>query len=1094
MAVSGHCWKGKKKMMRRFFFLFPYVRVGVRLLSASPQWSLERSVFQLLFTLCVSYCTHAHRVSEGLPTPVETGVSLCVEASGASIGHVHHWGMCEPSVSLCLTLFIFPHSCLSAYVLSNGHLRVSSSPDPSHFCAAGGAILLLRRHTLNHTNVRPARLCLSLSLPACASVRLPPSPTPLGLAAPHLLAEDLLFCYQLECLMRRVGGQFDQGNGRGSHSGREDPRRGSYHGQNDRGRSMRLHSSFTDRNGSNKQQHGRYSHHDGEASSPFAALDADPVADRQRDRKARRRQERQDKKKLRIMQHEQWAQERQQARKAARESRAADQLQRQRKRQRAERAVTSKGEQIGKRHKDEETLKNKSETCARATANGRAEKTCATGLKSGADKPGICAPAVVMTTPPASSLVDLTPVPAEVAEKARRLVNKLTTANVVDLTNDLSDYMATPGVSRANVVRGLAQQIERLCRLEAGPLSTTGTLPFAGLLRGLQLLQGNQVGSELVERVSFSLHAQLEAAEEAAAGNTLMVLAQLYLLHGVDVVFVMSLLRTLLRQGTRLLDHCRDDDVASSDAPSSSPPSSAPAVAVQAVCACACGLALMRACGEKLLKESPAELEASLQEARRASAKMRNITGTARFAALVEVMDDIAAGRTRKARRAITEEAAPVEAMLEDLCSLLPGQEKATSTQRRTMKRLVLTTNIMSGLTWAQVTSPEKPPRWYIPGVMETCAASGGENDNGPAAAADGRGSGTVPVSKDNGRSFHTPPPHSASTTDDESERIEKVDEAELKKEQITRMRAEEKALSGQRLNTEHKREIFKCIATATDDLECFTMLMYRDPGYTRFHDVCAVLLQCAYQERKYNPYYVQVLMRFCSAKSACTKTLQFAIWDRFKSIRIEHTDIVGYFNFACCIADLMQHGVYNLSLLRGLDLENTNKTIGLFTRMLLLRLIFQLPASRLTQLFFGGDGRSAHDLQVDTSVLRRLLTKFMSLYFIDESASKRWLPNFYEVVAAGTDFDVSVAVEPQVTPRLRDSAAPAADAGNETAEDLVLRHGADRLSSMLLDNPLESSRAALSRTSSASSSEATLVQFMKRVHVVYKALKHGIL
>ncbi|CAG9578311.1 conserved hypothetical protein [Leishmania major strain Friedlin] len=858
---------------------------------------------------------------------------------------------------------------------------------------------------------------------------------------------------------------------------------------------MRLHSAFSNRHDSHKQQqHGRYDHHGDGALPSRAASDADSVADRQRDRKARRRQERQDKKQLRITQHKQWTQERQQARQHARDSRAAEQLQRQRKRQRAERAVTSEAEKNGKRHKDEKAVKDKSEKCVRATANGCTEKARVAGLKADAAMSVTGAAAAGAVAPTASSLADPAPVPAEVAEKVRRLVNKLTAANVVDLTKDLSDYMATPGVSRVSVVKGLAQQIERLCRLEAGPLSTTGTLPFAGLLRGLQLLHGNQVGSELVERVSFSLHAQLAAAEEAAAGNTLMVLAQLYLLYGVDVVFVMSLLRTLLRQGTRLLDHGGGDGATASDASSSSSPTPASVVAVQAVCACACGLALMRACGEKLLKESPTELEASLQEARRASTKMRNITGTARFAALVEVMGDIAAGRTRKARRAITEEAAPVETMLEDLCSLLPGQNKVTSTQRRAMKRLVLTTNIMSGLTWAQVTSSEKPPRWYIPGVMVPSAASARDDGDESAAATSGKHSGIAPASKENGHSRHIPPSHASSSADDESEEMEEVDEVELKRERIARMRAEEKALSGQRLNTEHKREIFRCIATAADGLECFTMLMYRDPGYTRFHDVCAVLLQCVYQERKYNPYYVQVLMRFCSAKPACAKTLQFAIWDRFKSIRIENTDIAGYLNFACGIADLMQHGVYNLSLLRGLDLENTNKTIGLFTRMLLLRLILQLPASRLTQLFFGGDGSSAHDLQVDTSVLRRLLTKFMSLYFIDENASKRWLPDFYEVVAAGTDFDVSAAAKPQAAPDLCDSAASATDAGNGTAEERVLRRNADRPPSTLLDNAPASSRAALSRSKSAASAEAKLGQFMTRVQVVYKALKHGIL
>ncbi|KAG5498628.1 hypothetical protein JKF63_02914 [Porcisia hertigi] len=895
--------------------------------------------------------------------------------------------------------------------------------------------------------------------------------------------------------MSRAGSLFDSRNGRR----REEQRRSSRDDRGGHGRSLTPRSSH-DSYGSHQQQQPRQQRHDhnrdyaGTPQASVSTLDVDPVADRQRERKARRRQERLEKKQSRILKHERWVQRCQQTRQEARERRAAEPYERERKRQRAGRAATSRDAKDIKRHKVDAASKDKGAMCVPGTDSVLVKrKKSLAGLKADAAKSSAGSRAVAGAEPatasvvaaafPASSPADTTAVPPQVTEKVRRFVNKLTTANVVDLTKDLSDYMLTPGVSRASVVKGLAQQIERLCRLEAGPLSTTGTLPFAGLLRGMQLLHGSQVGSELVERVSLSLKAQLAAAEEAAAGNTLMVLAQLYLLYGVDVVFIMSLLRTLLRQGTRLMEQGEGDSAKAST--SSSSPNAGSVVAVQAVCACACGLALMRACGEKLLKESPAELEASLQVARRASAEMRNITGTARFAALVEVMSDIASGRTCRARRTTTEVAAPVEAMLEDLCSLLPGQEKATATQRRTMKRLVLTTNIMSGLTWLQVTSSAKPPRWYMPGVMMDDALSYDAEGDYSAAASATTPSGRISGIKEDGRSCLPPTSHRLSTGDDESEPVDEVDEVELKRERVARMRTEEKALNGQRLHTEHKRDIFKCIASATDDLECFTMLMYRDPRYTRFHDVCAVLLQCSCQERRYNPYYVQVLMRFCSAKSACVKTLQFAIWDRFKAIRIEGADVIGYFNFSCCIADLMEHNVYNLGLLRGLDLENTNKTIGLFTRILLLRLIFQLSASRLTQLFFGGDGRSAHDLQVDTSALRQLLIKFMSLYFVDENVSKRWLPNFFDVVAAGTSFDGSAAAEPQ--------AALAANADGDAAKALIARSTAVCRSSALPANASAPSHVALSTPNSFSSTDVMLEQFMKRVQVVYKALKQGI-
>jgi nucleolar MIF4G domain-containing protein 1 len=834
------------------------------------------------------------------------------------------------------------------------------------------------------------------------------------------------------------------------------------------------------------------------------SLDADVEVDRQRDRKERRKRERQEKKQARIAMHERLAEERRQARQQRQESRAATQAEAQRKRQRVQLAA-SKSERLAnkqKKQKREEALvfrASDSKIVSGAFPVSSAGKKTVTRralAKSSGTASSEPASVAALPLPPSSSssssavpaASDATVVPPQVTEKVRRLVNKLTMTNVVDLTNDLSEFMSSAGVSRAAVVKGLAQQLERLCRLETGPMHTTGTLPFAGLLRGVQLLHGNQVGAELVERVSLSLQGQLAAGEEAAAGNTLMVLAQLYLLYGVDVVFVMSLLRMLLQQGTRILDK---------EKPGTSTTSS---IATQAVCAAACGLVLMRACGEKLLKESPSELEAALQEARKVSAQMRSVTGTARFSALVEVMGDIAAGRTRKSRRTATEEAAPVDSMLTDLCSLLPGQEKATAAQRHTMKRLVLSKNVLSGLTWSQVTAPEKPPRWYVPGVMPTEAARGASDNFGrkqrprPGSDTDAGERLSSDGEDDDSSAVTHSPATSESDEDDAEEKEEELDEYELKRERIARMRTEEKAISGQRLNTEHKREIFKCIASATDDLECFTMLMYRDPGYTRFHDVCSVLLQCVCQEKKYNLYYVQVLLRFCSAKPACVKTLQFAIWDRFKAIRIEPADIVGYFNLSCCLADLVQSGVYNLGILRGLDLENTNKTIGLFTRMLLLRLIFQLPPARLTQFFFGGDGRSAHDLQVDTSTLRRLLVKFMELYFVDDNASKRWLPNFYDVVAAGTEFDTTQPFHGAGAMAQQSSAVVAAE-----TEARLLARNANRPTSTLSAHaatPSSLRPAAASASTeavSASSPEALLMQFMKRLQVVYKALKQGI-
>lgn len=154
-----------------------------------------------------------------------------------------------------------------------------------------------------------------------------------------------------------------------------------------------------------------------------------------------------------------------------------------------------------------------------------------------------------------------------------------------------------------------------------------------------------------------------------------------------------------------------------------------------------------------------------------------------------------------------------------------------------------------------------------------------------------------------------------------------------------------------------------------------------------------------------YNVFYANVLSRFLSIKPTFSKIFQFALWDKFKSIRLDGVDVAGYLNLACLITAFTERGTFTLSVLRGLDLNEVNKTIGLFTRITLLRMIMSLSSSRLTSIFFGGDGLHAHDVQIDTTDFRHCLTTFVNHYFIDESVASRWLPLFYDIVATGTMF-----------------------------------------------------------------------------------------
>ncbi|EKG05746.1 hypothetical protein TCSYLVIO_003174 [Trypanosoma cruzi] len=750
----------------------------------------------------------------------------------------------------------------------------------------------------------------------------------------------------------------------------------------------------------------------------------DEEFDKQRDRKQRRRDDREARKEARIMAHEKWVEQRRIMReemRKAREMKRQNRKETHRKRLAKSDASAFPPRRATKVAKSMKTVSRHGKTLADTLDAGDARSP----LRAFASQKGPSppheeehSPMALANTTTSASAAEVTTIAsatetnsakyipptlrgkrtreknATLDELTRRIINKLTVHNVVDLTRETSELFggAVKGSSRASVLRSLSEHINCMCMLDTGPLTPIASLSFAGLIRGLQLLHGNVVGSELIESLCFALQEHLNKYNETSASNGAMVLAHLYVLNAVDSLLISSFIRSALQM--QMKGH-------------------------QGVCAAACTLTLLRACGEKLLKEAPGQMEQALTEAK---SYKRQQECNVRCSTLLNYIADILSGHTRSAKRTVDEEEVPVELLLSDMTTLLPSGGKPSN--KRFLYRIMSTTSVLTGVTWARMMRTDKPSRWFVLGAWDD--VDGNEN------------SSVLP--KTNAEAIFFADSVSEDTDDEE-------DEVEVKAERIRQLRQQERAISGQRFNTENKREVFQALTNASDDLEAFTLLIHRDPSFSRLHDTFAVLLQCAYQEKVYNPYYAQVIQRFCSAKESCKNTLQFALWDMFKLVRVEPVDVTGYFNLSCLLAHLIEAGVFTLAVLRGLDLDCTNRTIGLFTRILLLRLIFQLPPARLAEVFFGGDGFRAHDVKIDTSVLRSNLSKVVERYFVDEREAGKWIPHFYDVVARGTFFDV----------HRRDG--PEGIGGDEGFMD----------------------------------DETRLQLFMKRIQVVFKALRGGI-
>lgn len=676
----------------------------------------------------------------------------------------------------------------------------------------------------------------------------------------------------------------------------------------------------------------------------------------------------------------------------------------------------------------------------------------------------------------------------------------------------------------------------------AGFSTVTAGLPFAALVRGLQLLGGDMVSGTMLEYLSRVLYQSVQEGEESAASALTMLLALLYRLFGVDVVLISSLLRMLLEEGeeevnactTRSSNESKKEDPLSSNAPAAFTavsPSTSPGLSPRVLCGASCALTLLRTCGEKLLNEVPAEVDALLQKANHLSEELSRIpsststsnaflpssssapsasrmAGSARFVSLVRVMRDIIRGGRSRSRSGLhygpsdgkDPDAEMITRGRQELKRLLPsypsssrreekGGDKGTlssewlnkegktggwvlgSTSRvgagkgddttvnargggggkeapslsrhqdRLLSRMIQTAHRVEGIPFRFLLSSEKPPRWWIPGTIprEELVAGGSEKTEQKATPSIQSFEEEEEAQEDEEEEEED----TALDSHEDSQHIEKM-------KQIKAMRADEKALSSQRFHTENTREIFRCLTSATDDMDAFAMLLRRDPMYQNFPDVCKVVLQCCAQEKVYNPFYGDVLERFCHTRRACRTVVQFTLWDYFKSVRLyTRPDVCGFLNIACTIAAWMENEVLDLSALRGLDLDETNKMIGLLARLILLRIILFLSPKRLMTLFFGGDGHVALDFKTDTTPLRNALDKMLELYFVESTFTTRdstfalegkqgksssavnpsspsktkWLREMFDVVAVGTCCDIyarpstSVAMEGKSSP-----------------------------------------------------------------------------
>jgi nucleolar MIF4G domain-containing protein 1 len=596
-----------------------------------------------------------------------------------------------------------------------------------------------------------------------------------------------------------------------------------------------------------------------------------------------------------------------------------------------------------------------------------------------------------MTSSFASTVTKVPTASAELQTQVQRICNKLTVQNIGTLTKSLMDLFEIGGHPRGEVVDAFCLAMDEGL-LQHTALTSAIALAYSGVIRALQLRHGNATASRAFEFIAQTAAGAIQSGNQVVASNCAMTVAHLLLVHACDHALVTSFIR-----------HC---------------------VGTASVASLQAAMFAVRAAGDRLRVDCPSELNSLVEEAAAALARHQSNPAPevplVRLSVFIDILKSIASGKSKTSANtgAVGEvDRSGLTAVSEALVEFVTSFESAkmVASNKRLLAKSVASAHVLQ-CDFQQCAAPAKPPQWWT--QMASKAHDDLELDRA--------------FTKHRTESYNEEEQYDDNGAYDEdadaqydgeeghyNEEGAAAEDApatavEQRRKAVKEMRALESAVSGQRLSTELRRNIFNAIAQSHDDADCFHRLMALG-GSTGTHliDIATVLLQCAVQDRAVNVFYSRVLQRLVSAQKKFRMVLQFALWDRFKGVMQNDVDICGYINLAAVIAFLVQESLLNLSVLRGLDIDQgLGKNVNLFLRILLLRLLLELDAKKIADFFFGVDASKrvadTTDVNAVTSTskaaMRKALLKFFVHTFADEEAAGLWMPPLFDVVAKDLD------------------------------------------------------------------------------------------
>ncbi|KAH8373965.1 hypothetical protein KR200_005338 [Drosophila serrata] len=151
-----------------------------------------------------------------------------------------------------------------------------------------------------------------------------------------------------------------------------------------------------------------------------------------------------------------------------------------------------------------------------------------------------------------------------------------------------------------------------------------------------------------------------------------------------------------------------------------------------------------------------------------------------------------------------------------------------------------------------------------------------------------------------------------------------------------------------QQMNTAERKNIFCIIMSAADYVDAFEKILHLALKDQRA--VAYVIIHCALNEKRANPYYAHLALKFCQFNRKYQLAFQFASWDRINDI--ESLSKPQIRNLASFLQQLILSAGLQLSVLKVVDFMQLDKMSFFFMKEVMVRLLLAPDEREIYQTF----------------------------------------------------------------------------------------------------------------------------------------------